>query len=553
MIYGGLVPNKKIHIIIPDTQAKEGVPSEHLGWIGQYLTDKYAGRAGVDVTLIHLGDHFDMPSLSSYDKGKRQMEGRRYRADVKAGNAAFDLLCSAQEDYNRLHPRKRWEPAKHFLLGNHEDRIDRACMDNAQLDGTLGYHDLNVGIAPGEIEGDRSVEHHGWNVHEFLDPLRLDGVSYAHYFTNPANGHPVAGMIESRIKTIGTTFTQGHQQGLKVGMLDTFFGRKRGVVAGSCLTPDHRVLTADLRYVPLGEMGVGDELVSFDETVDESPGRSRRYKTGTVTAIRPDTAEVFAVTLANGKVFKVTADHRWLARVGGQASQREGATYRWRTTDSMRTGTVVPMLLDEWDTDTSHEAGYLAGMLDGEGCYYVRHTDPGYVAQLSISQKSGPVLDRTIAALETLTPSLINTAAGRDVKCVRVAGGTRNIAKVLGSIRTERLLAKFLPAHLGSVTTNENTTVLSIEPIGVQTIVRIEIDAGTMIVEGYPHHNCYIHNEEYRGPQGVNEWRGILVKYNVAGGDYDLKEVSLDSLCLRYEGISLARWVKRYYPKGLPS
>lgn len=227
---------RTIHVNIPDTQCRREVdgnpvPTEHLGWIGQYITDKYAGRP--HVTINHLGDHWDMSSLSSYDKGKRQMEGRRYLDDVEVGNHSFDLLCWSMEEYNRTH-RHKWNPDKNFFLGNHEDRINRACVDNPQLDGTMGYHQLNAGVTPDESMRDYQVDHHGWTVHPFLQPVVIDGVAYSHYFNNPANGRPVAGMIETRIKTIGCTFWQGHMQGLRTGVLETFAGRKRGVVSGSC-------------------------------------------------------------------------------------------------------------------------------------------------------------------------------------------------------------------------------------------------------------------------------------------------------------------------------
>ena len=52
------------HMVIPDTQCKPGVPMEHLTWAGQYAVEQKP-----DV-IIHIGDHWDMPSLSSYDKGK---------------------------------------------------------------------------------------------------------------------------------------------------------------------------------------------------------------------------------------------------------------------------------------------------------------------------------------------------------------------------------------------------------------------------------------------------------------------------------------------------
>ena len=58
------------HMVIPDTQVKPGCPIEHLKWAGQYAVDKKP-----DV-IVHIGDHWDMPSLSHYDKGTTSFEGR---------------------------------------------------------------------------------------------------------------------------------------------------------------------------------------------------------------------------------------------------------------------------------------------------------------------------------------------------------------------------------------------------------------------------------------------------------------------------------------------
>ena len=77
------------HVVIPDTQAKPGAPTDHLRWIGQYIVDHFRDQP---IKIIHLGDHWDMPSLSLYDKGKRAMEGRRYVEDINAGNDAFVVL-----------------------------------------------------------------------------------------------------------------------------------------------------------------------------------------------------------------------------------------------------------------------------------------------------------------------------------------------------------------------------------------------------------------------------------------------------------------------------
>ncbi len=172
-----------------------------------------------------------MPSLSSYDKGKKEMEGRRYRADIDAGNDGFDLLCEPLRKYNMdRRARARWHPDRHLLLGNHEARIARAIEDDATLEGAIGYDDFNV-------------EAHGWKVHPFLKVLLLDGVRYAHYFYQPQTGRPYGGTnLDTRLKTIGHSFTMGHQQGVKYALREVGKTRHHGLVNGSTYLHDEKYL-----------------------------------------------------------------------------------------------------------------------------------------------------------------------------------------------------------------------------------------------------------------------------------------------------------------------
>lgn len=213
------------HIIIPDTQAKANVPTDHLAWIGQYIVDEFHGKA---VKIIHLGDHADMPSLSMYDKGKKRMEGRRYQQDIEAANDAWAVLNAAFVEYNKVQKRTRhalWQPERHILLGNHEDRINRAVNMDAQLEGVISTDQLNYATT-------------GWKVKPFLDVLWLDGVAYSHYFYNPMTGKPLGGNVEARLKSIGHTFTMGHQQTLAYGLRFVAGKSQHGLVAGSCYLHD---------------------------------------------------------------------------------------------------------------------------------------------------------------------------------------------------------------------------------------------------------------------------------------------------------------------------
>lgn len=186
------------HLVIPDTQVKPDVPLDHLTWAGQYFVDHFAQRE--DVTAIHLGDHWDFPSLSQYDRGKRAMEGRRVIADIEVGNKGFELLNAPLDAYNerrRANAKKQWHPRRVLLRGNHEYRAEREVESNPQLDGFLTME---------------SLKSPGWEVHDFLTPVDIDGVVYCHYFYNPMTGRPYGGQVATRLKNLGHSFTMGHQQ-----------------------------------------------------------------------------------------------------------------------------------------------------------------------------------------------------------------------------------------------------------------------------------------------------------------------------------------------------
>lgn len=209
------------HVVLPDAQVEPGAPINNLRWIGRYIVEHFAGQE--DVKIIHLGDFADMPSLSSYDKGKKSMEGRRYVADIAAANNGFSTLCMPLKLYNskrKLYKEKQWWPERHIMLGNHCDRITRAIENDAQLEGVISLDDLHYA-------------QHNWQVHPFLVPVTLDGVVYAHYFANPMTGRPYGGNALSRLKTLGHSYTMGHQQTLDIAVRFVNGRQQRGLIAGA--------------------------------------------------------------------------------------------------------------------------------------------------------------------------------------------------------------------------------------------------------------------------------------------------------------------------------
>jgi len=164
------------HLVIPDTQVKPNSPTDHLRWAGLYAAEKKP-----DV-IVHIGDHFDMPSLSSWDVGKKSFEGRRYRDDIEAGIHAMEVFLQPIRDEQqrlKVNKHKQWRPRMVFTLGNHENRIERAIESDPKLDGLIGYKDLQL-------------DEMGWEVYDFLDVVIIDQIAYAHYFTSGIMGRPVS-------------------------------------------------------------------------------------------------------------------------------------------------------------------------------------------------------------------------------------------------------------------------------------------------------------------------------------------------------------------------
>ena len=213
------------HIVIPDTQVKPGVPTDHIEAAGNFALEWAikTQEQGHQCHIIHLGDHWDMPSVSSYNKAKEQ-EGLRIQDDLDAGHEAMLRFMLPFKKYNkkrRKFKERQVKPQFHFCGGNHEQRLLRYVADNPKLDRSFGWHSFRL-------------EEHGWNFYPYQQIVKLGGVSYAHNFYNLKTGRNYSGMMETRLKNVGFSFTQGHEQGFKYGRRVLNDGTVHiGIVAGS--------------------------------------------------------------------------------------------------------------------------------------------------------------------------------------------------------------------------------------------------------------------------------------------------------------------------------
>lgn len=177
--------------------------------------------------IVHIGDHWDMKSLSLYDFPKNNrvvFDGAEVQKDVTAGQVGLHYLVSPMWDLQlqqRVNKKKVYSPKMHFTMGNHEQRVDR-------------FNELN-----GLVDLKKIAEAFGFEVHPFLKPVKIGGVAFVHYAYNPLSGRPLGGTAEYRLNKLKLSFVQGHEQVFKYAQEYLNDGRKiSALVCGSCYLHD---------------------------------------------------------------------------------------------------------------------------------------------------------------------------------------------------------------------------------------------------------------------------------------------------------------------------
>lgn len=184
------------HLIISDPHAHPEYSNERADWVGRLILD-----AKPDV-VVNIGDMFDFPSLSSYEKGKKSFWGKMYKADLNAG-LDFDERLWAP-----VRQAKRKQPFKVFVEGNHENRLKRLLQVQPELEGTVGFKDLDL-----KRNYDEIVEYTGYDTPGMIE---IDGILYSHFVITGVSGKAIAA------QHLAYNLLQKKHQSVTVGHNHTF-------------------------------------------------------------------------------------------------------------------------------------------------------------------------------------------------------------------------------------------------------------------------------------------------------------------------------------------
>ena len=174
-------------LIIGDPHAHPDYDNSRFTKLGKFIAKEKPE------VIVCIGDMADMTSLSSYDKGTKGFEGRRYKKDVKA-------VIDAQEKlFAPIKKVRGYNPKLHMCLGNHEDRITRAVNTTPELEGAIGIEDLKY-------------KEFGWKVTPFKKCVTIKGITFSHYFSSGVMGRPISSVHigYALITKLHCSAVQGH-------------------------------------------------------------------------------------------------------------------------------------------------------------------------------------------------------------------------------------------------------------------------------------------------------------------------------------------------------
>jgi hypothetical protein len=274
----------------------------------------------------------------------------------------------------------------------------------------------------------------------------------------------------------------------------TSSGERTGIY---CLTPEARVLTANLEWVPAGDLRVGTPIVAFDEQLGLMGAQrraGRRWQPAIVTAYQRRQEPVFEVELADGRSLHATGEHQWIV-TQGEGGHRKPT--QWRRTDQLarrRGPTTLPRYFHPWQRDLrDYWSGFLAAAFDSEGC--ITSTKQRPAPRLSFAQRSNQLLAAVRTALAARGfQAAVDSIGKSGVHNIRIVGGLSEQLRFLGQMRPPRLLNNWANMLLEGgfqmeMRAIDYVPITAIRYAGEREIAAFSSSSGTYIAEGFGAHN----------------------------------------------------------------
>jgi len=202
------------------------------------------------------------------------------------------------------------------------------------------------------------------------------------------------------------------------------------------------------------------------------------------------------VTTSRGPI-RVNYEHPFLVRVenGVGTGPNPRSRWKWVKAKDLTPGQQIMYVVSPWQEDRGWDAGWLAGIFDGEGSLSISRTG----ATLAASQRVSDTADRIEATFKERTDSSFTIKRSQhgfghtDMRQYQV-NDRKTIMRLLGQVRPPRLLAKSAGLWEGKSlgrTFDGPAEVTEVRPYGTGTIARLSTSTSTYIAGGFASHNSH--------------------------------------------------------------
>jgi hypothetical protein len=272
---------------------------------------------------------------------------------------------------------------------------------------------------------------------------------------------------------------------------------------GFCLDPNTRVLTADLKWVTLQDIKVGQEIVAIDEfTLRKGKGSARKMRTAIVEKKSSIFSEAIKLTMEDGRELIATGEHKFLSR--NINNSWEGVF--WKKVKDFKINDEIRQITTPWE-EGNFKDGWFGGILDGEGSMRKKQVKSG--RGICVGQQAGPLFDKMEEYVKVKGYNYVRTSGpprkgGWGKKIMNGIGIIRmdELFRMIGQTRPERFIKnrwwenKELPGKGARKTKhydNVNTGWKKIVKIEIlpkkQELIDLQTSTKTYIAEGFVSHN----------------------------------------------------------------
>jgi len=249
-----------------------------------------------------------------------------------------------------------------------------------------------------------------------------------------------------------------------------------------CVAPHVRVLTSDLRWIPVGDVVAGDKLLGFDEHSGSGKGKRRRMRISEAVSTKRITKPGVRITLSNGVEIECSSDHGFLSPRG-----TNGGSTLWKRAYQLKVGDRLLQVCSVKDPAQDWDAGYISGLYDGEG--YVSYQGGGLTS--GISQRPGKVWDKYCEVMEAHGFSGFYAGQKNTDGVMTSKHSGAQTLEILQVFRPRRLLEKECFDGKCIPSGTEKVWITDIKQIGDIEVVSLETSTHTFVAEGIASHNSF--------------------------------------------------------------